>query len=104
MYNSITYNLLIDENDTELLINLITKRDYDVLQLVYIRSEETFEIVRASQFVHIHKSNEEYDYFTYSLRANLSSGRYKLCESCSGYLETAEMSLYFDLLLLKVVQ
>ena len=60
---------MVDENNIELLINLITKREFDVLQLVYIRSEDTFEIVRASHFVHVNKSNKKYDYFTYSLTA-----------------------------------
>ena len=85
IHNSIIYSLVVDGNGTEFLIKLFTKHDFDVSKQTNIRTEETFEIVRALHCVHANKSNKEYNHYTYSLRANLKSGRYKIIVTLFDY-------------------
>ena len=99
------YDLVVDEDDTEVFINLVTRHDTRYTAMVpkiFITTgvgSESRRVIKASAFHHVDKSGKKFYYFTYSLRENLNSGRYKLvvtlssysnlrnCRSCSEHLE-----------------
>ena len=97
------YNLVVDEDDTELLINLIFKKDPKkvIEPQIFIATNKAYgnRVIRSSVFQRTYKPGKTITYFPYSLRAKLRSGRYKVilalseytglenCRSCSEYLQ-----------------
>ena len=94
------YDLLINEDETEILINLILKKFSTKIKpiILIIKSNNEMEIVNSS--LSIHKfDNVDTFYHRYSLRENLNRGKYKIrvvisklgeiesCQECRKYLE-----------------
>ena len=82
--NSIDYDLTVDEDETEVLINLITIHDLKVEPRIFIYDSKD-EVAFVSTFIETNKSGETHNYSTYSLRATLAGGKYKVMVTLSDY-------------------
>ena len=106
----VEYDLLINEDDTEILINLNVKNYSKEIEPIIsiITNNKKREVVKSSFFVHRFDNRNTY-YHRYSLRENLSRGKYKIkvivskwdkliiCEESRKYLENGGNEFLFRL-------
>ena len=106
--NYVHYHLVVDEDDTEVLINLIKKRHHKVESQIFIFSSDD-ETVHVSVLSETGDSGKTYDYSTHSLRATLKRGEYRVlvtlsdfegithCDHCKEFLESGGDHFQFRL-------
>ena len=109
----VEYDLAVEEDDTDLLINVSAKHDLRLFPSNFITTEsengkESHRVVSASIIRNLHPE-KGYFYFTNSVRASLRSGRYKIvvtlsrglrlrsCLGCKKYLKNGGKEFLFRL-------